>query len=227
MTEDESTRRSWARVDDYLVATLVGGDEAMDAAREAGRAAGLPPIEVAPNQGKLLALLCTLTGARRVLELGTLAGYSALWFARAVGPEGHVTTLELDPAHAAVARENLARAGVGHRVEVVVGPAADSLRALVAAGTEPFDLVFVDADKPSNPHYVETALALSRPGTVIVVDNVVRGGAVADPDDDSPAAVGSREVLALLGSHPRLEATALQTVGSKGWDGFALAVVTR
>lgn len=227
MTEDESTRRSWARVDDYLVATLVGEDEAMDAAREAGRAAGLPPIEVAPNQGKLLALLCTLTGARRVLELGTLAGYSALWFARAVGPEGHVTTLELDPAHAAVARENLARAGVGHRVEVVVGPAADSLRALVAAGTEPFDLVFVDADKPNNPHYVETALALSRPGTVIVVDNVVRGGAVADPDDDSPAVVGSREVLALLGSHPRLEATALQTVGSKGWDGFALAVVTR
>lgn len=226
MTDDESDAARWARVDDYLVATLVGADEMLDAAREAGREAGLPPIEVAPNQGKLLALLAAMTGARRVLELGTLAGYSALWFARAVGPEGHVTTLEIDPAHAAVARTNLARAGIGHRVDVVVGPASESLRTLVAAGTEPYDLVFVDADKPNNARYVEAAVALSRPGTVIVVDNVVRGGAVADPADDSPAVVGSREVLALLGSHPRLDATALQTVGSKGWDGFALAVVT-
>jgi len=227
MADDESARRRWAEVDAVLVAAVVGEDETLAAVRAAGRAAGLPPIEVAPNQGKLLALLCAMTRARRVLEIGTLAGYSALWFARAVGPEGHVTTLELDPRHAAVARENLARAGIGHRVEVVVGPATETLRALVDAGTEPFDLVLIDADKPNNPRYLEEAVALSRPGTVIVVDNVVRGGAVADPADESPAVVGSREVLALLGAHPRLDATALQTVGSKGWDGFALAVVTR
>ncbi len=227
MADDGSARRRWAEVDDYLVSTLVGEDDVLADVRAAGRAAGLPPIEVAPNQGKLLALLCTMTGARRVLELGTLAGYSAVWLARAVGPEGRVTTLELDPAHAAVARENLARAGIAHRVDVVVGPAAESLRALADAGTEPFDLVFVDADKPNNARYLEAAVTLSRPGTVIVVDNVVRGGAVADPDDGSAAVVGSREVLALLGAHPRLDATALQTVGSKGWDGFAVAVVTR
>lgn len=227
MADDEDVRRRWAEVDDYLAATVVGEDETLHAVRAAGRAAGLPPIEVAPNLGRLLALLCSMTGARRVLELGTLAGYSAVWFARAVGPEGHVTSLELDPAHAAVARENLARAGVGHRVDVVVGPAAQSLRALLDAGTEPFDLVFVDADKPSNPRYLEAAVALSHRGTVIVVDNVVRGGAVADPSDTTPAVVGSREVLALLGAHPRLDATALQTVGVKGWDGFALAVVAR
>lgn len=216
----------WAAVDAYLTGTLVDEDADLVAAREAGRAAGLPAIEVSPLQGKLLALLCTMTGARRVLEFGTLAGYSALWFARAVGPGGHVTTLELDPAHAAVARENLARAGVAHRVDVHEGPAAETARALVDAGTEPYDLVFIDADKPGNSRYLELAVALSRPGTVVVVDNVVRAGAVADAGSDDPRVQGSRAVLDAMAAHPRLEATALQTVGSKGWDGFALAVVT-
>lgn len=226
MTDATGTGPDWAAVDEYLVATLVDEDPSLAAARDHGRAAGLPAIEVAPTQGKLLALLCTMTRARRVLEFGTLAGYSALWFARAVGPEGHVTTLELDPAHAAVARDNLARAGVAHRVEVLEGPAERSAQALADAGTEPFDLVFIDADKPSNARYLEQAVALSHPGTVIVVDNVVRAGAVADAGSDDPRVLGSRRVLSALAEHPRLDATALQTVGSKGWDGFALAVVT-
>lgn len=218
--------QDWARVDDYLVGELVHEDARLTAARDAGRAAGLPAIEVSPAQGALLALLVRISGARRVLEFGTLAGYSTLWFAEAVGPEGHVTTLEIDPAHAAVARSNFDRAGVAHRVRLVEGPAADSAQALVEAGEEPFDLVFIDADKPSNARYLELAIELARPGTVIVVDNVVRGGAVADPRSRDERVVGSRAVLYDLGAHPRLTATALQTVGSKGWDGFALAVVT-
>jgi predicted O-methyltransferase YrrM len=218
-------KREWGEVDDYLVATVVDEDEVLVAARAAGRAAGLPAIEVAPNQAALLALLCRMSGARRVLELGTLAGYSTIWFARAVGEQGHVTTLEIDPAHAAVARANFERAGVADRVRLVEGPATDSLRAMVDAGEEPFDLVFIDADKPDNPRYLGAAVALSRPGTVIVVDNVVRQGAVADAASQDPSVVGSRGVLEAIGRHPRLTATALQTVGSKGWDGFALAVV--
>ncbi|RMI14092.1 O-methyltransferase [Cellulomonas triticagri] len=218
-------RRDWTRVDEYLVTELVAEDATLLAAREAGRAAGLPAIEVAPNQGRLLALLCRMVGARRVLEFGTLAGYSTLWFADAVGPDGHVTTLEIDPRHAEVARQNFARAGVADRVRLVEGPAAGSAQALVDAGEEPFDLVFVDADKPSNSTYVEAALALSHPGTVIVVDNVVRAGGVADADSTDERVQGSRAVLHLLGTHPRLDATALQTVGAKGWDGFALALV--
>jgi predicted O-methyltransferase YrrM len=217
--------QDWTRVDDYLVAELVAEDATLLAARRAGRDAGLPAIEVAPNQGKLLALLCRVAGARRVLEFGTLAGYSTLWFADAVGPGGHVTTLELDPRHAEVARENFARAGVADRVRLIEGPAADSARGLVEAGEEPFDLVFVDADKPNNARYVHLALELSRPGTVLVVDNVVRAGAVADAGSTDERVLGSREVLHLLGTHPRLDATALQTVGAKGWDGLALALV--
>jgi predicted O-methyltransferase YrrM len=218
--------QDWARVDDYLVGELVHEDARLTAARDAGRAAGLPAIEVSPTQGALLALLVRISGARRVLEFGTLAGYSTLWFAEAVGPEGHVTTLEIDPAHATVARANFASAGVAHRVRLIEGPAADSAQALVDAGEEPYDLVFIDADKPSNARYLELAVALAHPGTVIVVDNVVRGGAVADPRSRDERVVGSRAVLYDLGTHPRLTATALQTVGSKGWDGFALAVVT-
>ncbi|VTR77121.1 Putative O-methyltransferase/MSMEI_4947 [Cellulomonas hominis] len=218
-------QQEWGEVDDYLVTTVVHEDEVLAAARAAGRAAGLPAIEVAPNQAALLALLCRMSGARRVLELGTLAGYSTLWFARAVGEEGHVTTCEIDPAHAAVARANFERAGVADRVRLVEGPAADSLQALADAGEEPFDLVFIDADKPGNPRYLEAAVALSHPGTVIVVDNVVRRGGVADAASQDPAVLGSRAVLEAIGRNPRLTATALQTVGSKGWDGFALAVV--
>ncbi|HEY0214803.1 MAG TPA: O-methyltransferase [Cellulomonas sp.] len=220
-----SIERDAGVVDDYLVGELVAEPTAFGAARQAGRDAGLPAIEVAPNQGKLLALLCRMAGARRVLEFGTLAGYSTLWFADAVGPGGHVTTLEIDPRHAEVARQNVERAGVAHQVRLIEGPAAESAQGLLDAGEEPFDLVFVDADKPSNARYVELALGLSRPGTVIVVDNVVRQGAIADPGTRDPRVVGSREVLHLLGTHPRLDATAVQTVGSKGWDGFAVALV--
>lgn len=215
----------WAAVDDYLVREVVTEHPHLAAARDAGRAAGLPAIEVAPNQGRLLALLCRVAGARRVLEFGTLAGYSTLWFADAVGADGQVTTLELDPTHAAVARENFARAGLADRVRLIEGPAAESAQRLVDDGEPPFDLVFIDADKPGNPLYLELAVELAHPGTVIVVDNVVRGGAVADPGARDPAVIGSRAVLYDLGHHPRLDATALQTVGSKGWDGFALAVV--
>jgi len=225
MGEHGSGERGWTAVEEYLVDELVPEAPVLVAARDAGRRAGLPAIEVAPTEGKLLWLLCRVAGARRVLELGTLAGYSTLWFADAVGPDGHVTTLEIDPAHAAVARENFARAGVADRVRLVEGAAGDSAEAMVAQGEEPFDLVFIDADKPGNARYLDLAVRLSHPGTVIVVDNVVRRGQVADAASDDPAVVGSRQVLHALGTHPRLDATALQTVGAKGWDGFALARV--
>lgn len=215
----------WRDVDGYLVEHLVGEDDALSSARAASRTAGLPEIEVAANQAKLLALLCRMSGARRILEFGTLGGYSTIWLARAVGADGHVTTLEIDPTHAEVARENFRRAGVADRIRLIEGPAADSARSLIAEGDEPYDLVFIDADKPNNPAYVEESLRLSRPGTVIVVDNVVRGGAVVDAGDDDPRVIGTRELFEKLRDDDRLDATALQTVGSKGWDGFALAVV--
>ncbi|MBB1031437.1 O-methyltransferase [Dietzia sp. SLG310A2-38A2] len=215
----------WAEVDAFFDEALGLEDEVLRGVREATAAAGLPAIEVSAAQAQFLALLSRMIGARRVLEFGTLGGYSAASVARALGDDGEVVTLEIDPQHAEVARENLGRAGVADRVEVLVGPAADSARALIDSGTESFDLVFIDADKPGNPGYVELALQLTRPGSVIVVDNVVRHGAVADADSDDPGVLGSREVLALLGGHPRLEATALQTVGAKGWDGFAVARV--
>jgi predicted O-methyltransferase YrrM len=208
-------------VDDYLTGVLVGPDAALDAALAANRAAHLPPIDVSPTEGKLLYLLARLVGARRVLEIGTLGGYSTIWLARALPAGGRVVTLEREPHHAAVAADNVARAGLAAAVEIVVGPALDTLPTLDG----PFDLVFVDADKPSNPDYVAHAVRLSRPGTLIVVDNVVRGGRVADAADTDPAVVGSRGALAALAAEPRLAATAVQTVGAKGHDGFALAVV--
>jgi caffeoyl-CoA O-methyltransferase len=214
-----------ADVDRYFAEALVGEDDALRGALDRARAAGLPQIEVAPNQGKLLALLARMTGARRVLEFGTLAGYSTIWLARAAGPDGAVVTMELDPEHARVARGNLDAAGVGDRVEVLVGPARDSAQRLVEQGTEPFDLVFIDADKPSNPVYLDLALTLSRPGTVIVVDNVVRNGQVADAASSDPSVIGVRELVSAVAADPRLDATALQTVGVKGWDGFLLALV--
>lgn len=215
----------WADVDGYLVSTLVGADPVLAAALEANAAAGLPAIDVSPNQGKLLHLLARMSAARNVLEIGTLGGYSTIWLARAVGPSGHVLTLEYAPAHAEVARANLERAGLSERVEVRVGAALESLPAIEREGLAPFDLVFIDADKENNAAYVRWALALSHPGTVIVVDNVVRGGAVADPDSRDPMVLGSRAVLELIAAEPRLDGTALQTVGSKGWDGLAIAVV--
>jgi predicted O-methyltransferase YrrM len=212
----------WREVDGYFVGTLVEEDGALVAARESGRLTTMPRAEVAPNQGKLLALLVQMMGATRVLEFGTLAGYSTVWLARAVGARGRVTTLELAGQNAAVARGNLERAGVLDRVDIVVGPAADSARRLIDDGAEPFDFVFIDADKPSNPAYLRAALALSRPGTVIVIDNVVRNGAVIDSESEDDRVRGVRQVLEDIAEDPRLEATALQTVGSKGWDGLTI-----
>jgi predicted O-methyltransferase YrrM len=209
-------------VDAYFVETLVDEDEALAQARASGSLTTMPRAEVAPNQGRLLALLVRMAGARRVLEFGTLAGYSTIWLARAAGRQGRVTTLELEEQNAAVARRNLERAEVLDRVEVIVGPAADSAQRLIEAGTEPYDFVFIDADKPSNPAYLKASVALGQPGTVIVIDNVVRNGAVVDAESADPRVQGVREALDLIAADPRLEATALQTVGSKGWDGFTI-----
>ncbi len=217
----EPMSENWSATDTYLADFLVGDDPTLDDALAANAAAGLRPIDVAPVQGKFLHLLARIRGARRVLEIGTLGGYSTIWLARAVGESGHVTTLEYEPRHAEVARVNLDRAGVGERVDIRVGAALDTLPELEG----PFDLVFIDADKENNSNYVREALRLSRPGTVIVVDNVVRAGAISDLDDDDPNARASRELVAVLAAEPRLDATALQTVGVKGWDGFALALV--
>ncbi|MFB7909812.1 O-methyltransferase [Kitasatospora sp. NPDC056076] len=217
-----ASEQAWREVDAYFVDTLVPEDEALVHARRSGGATTMPQAEVAANQGKLLALLCGMSGARRVLEFGTLAGYSTIWLARAVGRDGHVTTLELEPQNAAVAADNLRRAGVAERVDLRTGPALKSAEQLVEAGTEPYDFVFIDADKPSNPAYLKASLALTRPGSVIVIDNVVRNGAVTDPDSDDDRVRGVRTVLADIAADDRLEATALQTVGAKGWDGFTV-----
>jgi predicted O-methyltransferase YrrM len=216
---------TWVAVDDYLAGLLLGSDAALDAALDASAAAGLPPIQVSPTQGRFLHLLVRIAGARRVLEVGTLGGYSTIWLARALPPGGRLVTLELDERHAAVARANLDRAGVDDRVEVRVGPALETLPALEREGGEPFDLVFVDADKPSNADYLAWAVRLGRPGTVVVVDNVVRGGAVVDADDERPDVVGTRRLFDELAARSDVVATAIQTVGVKGYDGFVLAVV--
>jgi predicted O-methyltransferase YrrM len=228
-TEHASARDSdlqprFDAVDAYF-GVLVPEDDALVATREAAAAAGLPDIAVTPSQGKLLQLLAVATGARRVLEIGTLGGYSTLWLARAVGPDGRVTTLELEPHHAEVATRSLQRAGVGDRVEVLVGPAAETLDRLAAEGAEPYDVVFIDADKQSLARYVEQSLALSRTGTLIVVDNVVRDGRVVDRDHPDDRVQGVRRMVDVLAGHPRLDATVVQTVGAKGYDGFALIVV--
>ncbi|MBR7895848.1 O-methyltransferase [Burkholderia multivorans] len=215
----------WNRVDAYFSATLVPSDDVLDAALAASEAAGLPAINVAPNQGKLLQLLATIRGARRILEVGTLGGYSTIWLARALPPGGRLVTLELNPAHAAVATQNIARAGFADVVSVVVGSAKDSLARLIADGEAPFDFIFIDADKDNNRAYLDAALRLSRPGTVIVVDNVVRRGRVADPDNRDPDVVGVREGFARIVAEPKLTTTAVQTVGQKGWDGFSISIV--
>lgn len=215
----------WRQVDDYLTETLVGPDAALDAALARSEAAGLPAINVAPNQGKLLHLLARLRGARRILEIGTLGGYSTIWLARALPEDGRLLSLEVNEAHAAVARDNLAGAGLQDRAEVRVGAAGDSLDALLAAGEAPFDLIFIDADKANNPRYLEAALALSRPGTLIVCDNVVRGGRVLQAESPDPDVQGVRSYLSAVAAHPGLLSTAVQTVGCKGWDGLALSLV--
>lgn len=214
----------WTDVDALLERYLLPPDPALDAAVAASDAGGLPAIAVSPLQGKLLHLLARLMGSRRILEVGTLGGYSTIWLARALPDGGRLVTVELDPHHAEVARGNLRGAGLEQQVDVLVGPAAELLPTL--RGQEPFDLVFLDADKAGNADYVRLALDLTRPGSAIVVDNVVRRGAVLDENGDDPSVHGVHRLLALLEQEPRLDATTVQTVGSKGWDGFALAIVT-
>lgn len=213
---------TWRAVDDFL-APLVQEDASLAAANAAAAEAGLPPIQVSAPQGRFLQLLAAATGARRALEVGTLGGYSTIWLARGlVGPDRHVTTIEVSPRHAEVARANLARAGLADVVDVRVGRGTDVLAALVAEGVPPFDLVFIDADKPSNTAYLEAALSLTRPGALIVVDNVVREGALAEPADTDDRVLGSRAVVERVAGDPALEGTVLQTVGAKGYDGFLL-----
>ncbi len=214
------TQALWTEVDQYLTGQLVPPDPALDEALAASDAAGLPAINVSPNQGKLLHLLARLRGAKRILEVGTLAGYSAIWLARALPPDGELISLEIDPRHAEVARASLANAGLADRASVRVGPALATLPTL----TGPFDLVFIDADKPNNPGYFEWALRLSTVGSVIIVDNVVRGGKVVDGAGDANVQ-GARAVIEMMAAEPRVSATAIQTVGSKSYDGFAMALV--
>jgi predicted O-methyltransferase YrrM len=216
----------WSAVDRYIADQLIPPDAALAAALERSAAAGLPPISVSPNQGKLLNLLARLHGARHILEVGTLGGYSTIWLARALPAGGRLITLEADARHADIARENIARAGLSDRVDLRLGPALDTLPRLAAEGRGPFDLTFIDADKPSTPEYFAWALKLSRRGGLIIVDNVVRKGAVADPASEDPSIRGMRRFYEMLAAEPRVEATAIQTVGGKGYDGFALALVT-
>jgi predicted O-methyltransferase YrrM len=223
-----SESQLWQKVDDYFTDRLLTDapdDDALAAALRDSDAAGLPPIAVSPLQGKLLQLLAQVQGARHILEIGTLGGYSTIWLGRALPADGRLISLEYDPGHAEVAVRNVARAGLDKQVEVRVGAALDALPQLADENPPPFDVVFIDADKANNPHYMEWALKLTSTGSLIILDNVVRGGRVADPDNTDPDVVGTRAALDLIGSHPRLSGTALQTVGAKDYDGFALARV--
>lgn len=215
----------WGRVDGYIADKLVAEDAALADALAANAAAGLRPIDVSAAQGKLLHLLVRMSGARRVLEIGTLGGYSTIWMAKALPANGELVSLEYEPRHAEVARGNIARAGLAPKVSVRVGAAAGTLPLLAAEQSTPFDFVFIDADKPNNPTYLDWAIRLGRPGTVIVLDNVVRGGQLVDATSNDPNVRGSRAAFDLIAGNPRLSATAIQTVGAKGYDGFAIMVV--
>lgn len=217
------TPDAWRRVDAYLSEMLVGHDPGLEEAVADQQAAGLPSIEVAPVNGKLLHLLARMIGATRVLEVGTLGAYSTIWMARGIPADGKVITIEAEPRIAAVARANLDRAGVGEKVEILLGRGADVLPTL--EGSEPFDLVFIDADKESNTIYLDWAARLGHPGTVVVVDNIGRGGAVADPAAMRSDVIGTQRGLEMLARDPRFDATALQTLDAKGWDGVAIALV--
>jgi predicted O-methyltransferase YrrM len=223
MADDMGDR--WGAVDRYIGDHLLGSDPKLDAALAANAAGGLPAIDVSPPQGKMLHLLARIAGAKRVLEVGTLGGYSTIWLARALPEGGKLISLEVSPHHAEVARANIASAGLAAKVEVRVGPALETLAGMRAAGEGPFDLVFLDADKENNANYVQAALAMTRKGSVIIVDNVVRDGGILDPDNTDPMIVGTRRLYEMLAHEPRLSATAVQTVGSKQWDGFVLALV--
>ncbi|HUZ93781.1 MAG TPA: O-methyltransferase [Edaphobacter sp.] len=215
----------WKQVDQYITDQLIPADSVLEEAQAANAAAGLPTIDVAPNQGKLLHLLARIAGAKKILEIGTLGGYSTTWLARALPEDGRLITLEFDAKHAEVARKNIARAGLDKLVTVRQGAALDTLPLLVEEGEGPFDLIFIDADKKNIPNYLTWSLKLSRKGTLILVDNVIRDGEVIDASSEDPNVQGARQLFDMLKSEPRLQATALQTVGSKGYDGFAMAVV--
>ncbi len=221
------TREQWTAVDRYISETLVPPDAALDAALRASAEAGLPAIAVTPSQGKLLHLLARALNARAILELGALGGYSTIWLARALPSGGRLVTLEVNPQYAAVARANVEHAGLSDIVELRLGRAQDTLPELIAEAPEPFDLIFIDADKQSSPEYFTWALELSRPGSVIITDNVIRDGALIDPATDDPSALGARRLHELLAAEQRVSATTIQTVGDKGYDGFTLALVTR
>lgn len=225
MSDADLNQQRWTRVDDYIVNALLPADPVLDAVLDASAAAGLPAINVSPAQGQMLALFARMVKARRILEIGTLGGYSTIWLARALPEDGKLVTLEADRDYAEVARENFRRAGLAQRIELRVGRALDSLPTLETDASGPFDLIFVDADKPSNPDYLAWALRLSRPGTLIVWDNVIRDGAVADAASEDPRVQGVRRLFDLVAADPRLTSTAIQTVGSKGYDGFALTYV--
>jgi predicted O-methyltransferase YrrM len=220
------TQQLWSSVDDYISGVQVHSDAALDAALDSSKAAGLPPIAVAPNQGKLLQLLAQLMGARRILEIGTLGGYSTIWLARGLASGGRVTTLESDAKHADVARANITRAGLADVVDVRLGRALETLPRLAAEKVGPFDLIFIDADKPSIAEYFNWSLRLSRRGSLIIVDNVVRDGAVIDAASSDPNVQGVRRFNDVLATEARVSATTIQTVGVKGYDGLTIALVT-
>ena len=222
---EHQTTPHWTAVEDFLTERVVRPDSSLSHAVTSALEAGMPPIEVAPNAGKLLKLLVQISGSRRVLEIGTLAGFSTIWMAQGLPDGGQLVTCEYLPMHAEVARANVDEAGLGSKVEIRVGAALDTLQALENEGAEPFDFVFIDADKENNAHYLDWAIRLGRPGTTVVMDNVVWEGALLDPGLDPVNAPGIISALTLLGEDPRLDGTVIQTVGSKGWDGFALALV--
>jgi predicted O-methyltransferase YrrM len=226
MSRDED-QKVWNAVDDYVTETVVGPDAALDAALAATAEAGMPAIAVSAPQGKLLHLLARAIDASRVLEIGTLGGYSTIWLARALPADGRLVSLEIDSRHAEVARANLDAAGVGSLVDIRIGPALDILPALAEEGLGPFDLVFIDADKANIPEYFTWSVKLSRPGALVIVDNVVRNGALLDTSGEKPDVVGVRRLHEMLASHPSVDATTIQTVGAKGYDGFTLALVER
>ncbi|VGP72176.1 Putative O-methyltransferase/MSMEI_4947 [Klebsiella variicola] len=216
-------QQQWSAVDNFMISSLIPEDDILSQVLENNKRAGLPEHDVAANQGQFLALLVRITQARRILEIGTLGAYSAIWMARALPADGKLMTLEADPGHAGVARQNIRLARLNERIELIEGPALNTLENF--ADVQPFDLIFIDADKPNNPRYLEWALHYSRPGTLIVGDNVVRDGEVINGQSDDARVQGVRRFIEMIGDNPRLTATALQTVGIKGWDGFTLALV--
>jgi len=221
------SQKTWSAVDDYIVENLLPADTVLEAALRSNRSRGLPAIDVSAAQGKLLYLLARMNGAKRILEIGTLGGYSTIWLARALPKGGKVVTLELDPHHADVAKINFKMAGLSERIDLRVGPALSLLEEISKEKPEPFDLVFIDADKPNNPNYLRWAMQLSKAGTVIVCDNVIRDGAVLDKGGQDPNVEGARAAFSFMAEEAGLEATAIQTVGAKGYDGFAIAIVEK